>query len=124
MKITDLATELDKSVNELVKLKSGKLQKDIHYRGYGKNIVFTSAGAELMRMAFSVPLSVPDRLKAAVLSDAANPRWVYCKIFGRDGRVPVAIPRKLRGKLLGKNIYIHEIKDANGGTTFRHESLS
>ncbi len=123
IKISKLAEELDKNVNELLKLKADKLTVDLHYTGYGKNTMLTDAGEELVRLAYEVPLSVPDRLQAVVLSEANNPRWVYCKIVARDGKVPVAIPRKLRGKLLGKRIFIHEIKDANGGTTFRHESL-
>jgi hypothetical protein len=124
IKITKLAEELDKNVNDLLKLKSEKLSVDLHYTGYGKNTVLTNEGEELIRLAFEVPLSVPDLLQATVLSEARNPRWVYCKIVAREGKVPVAIPRKLRGKLLNKRIFIHEIKDADGGTTFRHESLS
>jgi hypothetical protein len=124
IKIVKLAEELDKTVNELLKLKGEKLQIDTHYSGYGKNTLFTEEGADLLRLAYEVPLAVPDLLQATVLSEARNPRWVYCKIVARDGKVAVAIPRKLRGKLLNKRIFIHEIKDADGGTTFRHEALS
>jgi hypothetical protein len=124
MNIKKLSEEIGVDVNELLKLKAEKLQVDLHYTGYGKNTNLTELGEELIRLAYEVPLSVPDRLQSVVLTEARNPRWVYCKIVARDGRVPVAIPRKLRGKLVGKRIFIHEIKDANGGTTFRHESLS
>jgi hypothetical protein len=124
IKIAELAKELNRTVNELLKLKSDKLQIDIHYSGYGKNTTLTEDGAELLRLAYEVPLAVPNLLQATVLSEARNPRWVYCKILSRDGKVAVAIPRKLRGKILHKRIFIHEIKDSDGGVTFRHEALS
>lgn len=124
IKITKLAEELDKNINDLLKLKSEKLSIDLHYTGYGKSTMLTEEGEYLVRLAYEIPLAVPDLLQGTVLCEAKNPRWVYCKIVGREGKVPVAIPRKLRGKLLHKRISIHEIKDANGGATFRHESLA
>lgn len=120
--IKKLAEELGKSVDELVKLKSQKLTKE-DYIGFGKNTKFTERGAELMRLAFEVPLAVPNKFAATVIVEARNPRWVYAKIDGKEGKWPVAIPRKLRGKLLGKRILIDAITDAAGGTTYRHESL-
>jgi hypothetical protein len=78
---------------------------------------------ELIKLSFDVPLAVPDKIRALVLMEARNPRWVYAKLEGHQGKVPVAIPRKLRGKLLGKRINVDAITDASGGTTYRHEML-
>ena len=122
-RITDFAAELGIDIEEAFRLRNTRLRAE-HWTGTGKNTYFTEAGQELMRLAVEVPLAVPEVLKAVVVQEAHNPRWVFAKILGRDGKVPVAIPRKLRGTLLGKTIPIHEIKDANGGTTYRHESLS
>lgn len=121
--IKELATELEKPIDELVKLKGEKLAKE-HYQGFGRNTKFTEEGARLMRLAYEVPLAVPDRLYAVVIHEARNPRWVYAKIVGRDGKVPVTIPRRLRGKLEGKRIEIEAITDANGDTTYRHADLA
>ena len=52
---------------------------------------------ELIKLSFEVPLAVPDKIRALVLMEARNPRWVYAKLEGHTGKVPVAIPRKLRG---------------------------
>lgn len=120
--IKQLADELGKTVDELVKLKNEKLSKE-DCIGFGRNTKFTDRGAELLRLAVEVPLAVPNKLTGTVISEARNPRWVYAKIAGKEGRHPVAIPRKLRGKLLGKQILIDAITDAAGGTTYRHETL-
>ncbi len=77
-----------------------------------------------MRLAVVAPLAVPNRLGAMVIRDANNPRWVYAKLDGQDGKVPVAIPMRLRGRLAGKHIEIDAITDASGGTTYRHALLS
>jgi hypothetical protein len=122
-RITDFADELGIDIEQLFTIRNTRLKKE-HWTGTGKNTYFTEAGQDLVRLAIEVPLAVPEVMKAQVVHEAQNPRWVYCRIIGRDGKVPVAIPRKLRGTLLGKTISIQEIKDANGGTTFRHESLS
>jgi hypothetical protein len=123
VKIIALADELGKTVNELLKIKSSKLTEGLHYSGYGKNTYLTEEAVELIRLSFDVPLAVPDKIRALVLMEARNPRWVYAKLEGHTGKVPVAIPRKLRGKLLGKRINVDAITDASGGTTYRHEML-
>jgi hypothetical protein len=107
----------------LVKLKREKLSPG-QYTGYGKNTWLTVDGAETLRLAVDAPLAVPTKLRGIVIRDAQNPRWVYVKLEGVDGKVPVAIPRRLRGMLAGKNISIDAITDAQGGTTYRHEILA
>lgn len=123
MRIGTLAKELGVDVNALVKLKREKLAHN-HYKGFGKNTWLTVDGAELLRLAVVAPLAVPSRLRAFVIRDARNPRWIYAKIDGQDQKVPVAIPTRLRGKLAGKTICVEAIKDASGETTYRHEALS
>lgn len=122
-KIAEMAEELGVDIEVVFKLRDTRLQKR-HWTGTGKNTYFTEEGQDLLRLAIAAPLAVPERLTGTVLQEAANPRWVYVRIDGRDGKYPVAIPSKLRGKLKGKSIPIQEIKDANGGITYRHESLS
>jgi len=68
---------------------------------------------------------VPTKLTGQVLRPANNPRWVYVKLTGQEGRVPVAIPRKLIAtRMVGKLINIDAITDATGATTYRHEVLA
>ena len=121
-KITALAEELDVSVNEIMMLKC-KLEED-EWKGHGKNTWFqTEEAVEKLRLALDIPLAVPDVLTGSVLRSARNPNWVYAKIIGMEGKHPVAIPRRLREKLVGKKIQIHAITDING-TTYRHAKLT
>jgi len=98
--------------------------------GKGKNTWLTPEGADTLRLWKEVPEVVPTTLYGYVLFDAPNPNWVYAKIDNIDGKHPVAIPRKLRGKLgpkerggKGKRIPIHAITDATG-TTYRYGPLT
>jgi hypothetical protein len=56
-----------------------------------------------------------------VVKQCPNPNWVWALINGT--KTPVAIPSKLRGKLIGKTIPVHAITDASG-TTYRHADLT
>ena len=103
-------------------LKTNKLDAT-DYKGVGKNTWFNETGITKIRLAIEIPLAVPDQLVGMVLSNAKNPNWVYCDITGIGGKKPVAIPRRLRGKLLNKRIPIHAITDATG-TTYRHALLT
>lgn len=122
-RIKTLAKALKMDIHDLVKLKMEKLSPQ-HFQGHGANTWLTDEGANLLRLAVVAPLAVPNRLTAFVIRDANNPRWVYAKIDGQEGKVPVAIPMRLRGMLAGKRIEIEAITDASGGTTYRHALLS
>ena len=122
IKITTVAEELKIDINELIKLKTDKLKPEM-YSGYGKNTLITEQGIEVIKLSLAIPLAVPNRIEAIVLREAKNPRWIYAKLTGSNIKVPVAIPRKLRGKLVGKRIYVDAITDASNATTYRHELL-
>lgn len=120
-RITTIAEELGVPVETLLKLKDEKLSK-LHCKGTGRNTWIDAAGQEILRLSLEVPEVVPSKLRGRVIGECANPRWVRCRIDGKDGAYPVLIPLKLRGKLLGKPITIDAITDING-TTYRHELL-
>lgn len=122
VKLTELAKTLGKTYEEMNRLKEEKLV-DGEYTGKGKNTWLLEEAAEKLRLAVEIPAVVPTVLEARVLHDAPNPNWVYAIIPDINGKRPVAIPRRLRGKLIGKPIKIHAITDATG-TTYRHASLT
>lgn len=69
----------------------------------------------------AIPESIPeapkqtDVFKAKVLQQAKNPQWVFCVASGRDlGKINVAIPRRLTGKLVDKFIQVEAISDSTG----------
>jgi hypothetical protein len=121
-KITDLSVELKVPYAELMEIAKAKLsEKD--YTGAGKRLWLTEAAVEKLKLALAVPPAVPDVIIGQVLSEAPNNRWVYCTLAGKEGKHPVLIPNRLRGKLVGKKIEVHAITDATG-TTYRHAALS
>lgn len=122
MKITELADELDVNVNKLLEIKASKLTKE-DWTGHGKNTVFTDNGVTQIRLYLNAPEISPDVVYATFVHSAPNDRWVYAKIEGVDGKRPVLIPRKFRGKLKDKKFPVHAIKDSKG-TTYRHASLT
>ncbi len=122
-KCTELAERLGYGPKEMLeRVKS--LLKPEHYRG-GKSAAFTwvtQDGIDLLMQAEDAPLTVAKRYNAYGLHNAANPRWMFCKLDGVEGKHPVALPRKLQGKLVGKRFMVEAIED-NTGITYRHELL-
>lgn len=117
IKITDLAEQLGTSVNELILLKE-KLTPE-QWTGRGKNTWFTEEAADILRLALDIPEIVPDRMQGVVLYQARNPNYVFVKLNGKDGKVPVCIPRRLRDMLTGKRINVEAIIDERG-TSYRY----
>ena len=117
IKITDLANQLGAGVNELLALKE-KLTEE-QWSGRGKNTWFTEDAVEVLRVALDIPEIVPNKARGLVLFSAKNPNYVYVKLHGKDGKVPVCIPRRMRDKLDGKNINVEIITD-DTGTSYRY----
>jgi hypothetical protein len=121
-KLTELAKKLKIDWAEAEKIRDTKLEL-YEWTGKGKNTWLTPEGATKFELAVNVPPVVPERLTAFVVSDALNERIVWGLIEGVEGRVPVFIPRRLRGNLIGKKIPVHAIQDRSG-ITYRHASLT
>lgn len=121
-KITNLAETLNVSVDKLLELKESKLMEG-EWSGKGKNTWFTEDAVKKIFLAVELPEVSPSILYGVYLHEAPNPRWVYAKIDGVDGKRPVLIPNKLRDKLKGKRFPINAITD-NKDTTYRHAALT
>lgn len=72
-------------------------------------------------------LTVPEEMQSVLhtakfLHNANNPRYVFAKVVGFEGKHPVLVPRKLQGRLEGKNFKVEKIEDVTG-ITFRHEDF-
>lgn len=114
---------LDISPIELARLTKAKLTADEYFVRDGKKWI-SEAGMEKLKLAGEVPLAVPSRVMVRGVRSAPNPRWLYCKVEGKDAVVPVMMPWRLSGKMIGKPFYVEIIKDGDGGVTYRHESLT
>jgi hypothetical protein len=122
VKFKDLAKELGLKNHQLLKLRKQKLSED----EWGKDeegAWFTAEGADKLRLYKEVPLAVPTRVEMRVIRRAPNPHWVYAYPGKDKPLVPVAIRPSWCDRLIGKPIYVNIIKDAQGGTTYRHEAL-
>lgn len=122
IKCTALAEEMGMEIDQLL-LKAARVLQPIHSKGKGKNTWFTEDGADIIRQSEESPLTVAHRYEAFGIKAAPNPRWLWCTIDTFKGRIPVAIPRKMQNRLVGKYFMVEAIKD-NKGTTFRHENPS
>lgn len=118
VKLTELAKELGQTFERMDNLKSQKLTTE-EYTGTGKNTWLKFDAAEKLRLCFVIPPAVPNVYRALVLREMPNPKWVFCALIGMNENVLVLVPKRLRGRLVGKNIEVHAITDANG-TTYRH----
>ncbi len=116
-----LAEELGKTLEEIEAVRLSKLSTT-QWCKRGVGVSLTPEGSDIIRMHFLVPEAFPTKHKAFVREEARNPRFVWCNLDGLEGRFPVAIPKKFRGKLVGKYITVDRITDIHG-TTYRHEAL-
>lgn len=120
-----IARALNKPVKEVIEIGLRVTSPEERSGGAnGKPIVwYLPEAAERIKQAAIAPLTVARRFKAFALHEARNPRWMFCKLAGVEGKVPVAIPRKLIGKLVRKNFEVEAIEDVRG-ITYRHASLA
>lgn len=77
------------------------------------------APAQDIPIVEEAPPQVTSHYKVKVLEQAKNPQWVYVIDPKGMGKLPVVIPRRLSGKLVGKSILIEAISDSTG-TTHRY----
>jgi len=122
-KFLEIAEELKLTTFKLAKLRDQKLTKDEDWLVHDGKQYFTEAGCEKLRLAVAVPLAVPRKAIVKVLHRAPNSHWVYGKLPNDYRKVPVAVRPSWCDRLVGKNITVDIIEDANGGITYRHEAL-
>lgn len=111
------------SFEESLQIAKEKLEKSM-MTGSKKNTWIDAEGADILRTALHVPEIVPKHWKGQVIRFAPNKSYVYCKLEGLDGVVPVVVPRRFREHMLGKRINIEEINDGNPSYRYIKEKLS
>ncbi len=110
------------SFEESLQIAKEKLEKSM-MTGSKKNTWINAEGADILRTALHVPEIVPKHWKGQVIRFAPNKSYVYCKLEGLDGVVPVIVPRRFREHMLGKRINIEEINDGNPSYRYIKEKL-
>ncbi len=118
IKLTELSSEYDVTFKEAVEIVKEKIPED-YISGKGKNTWISEEGQEIIKEGLFIDEIIPKNYIGKVLGLCPNPRYsfVYSKEIGK--RVPVMIPKTLKGIYIGKNINFEAIEDVSG-TSYRH----
>lgn len=112
-RLTQIAKELGMTYGEATELAKSKLSADMMTGGAGM-IWIDDRGQEILDDCLETPELVPKHYRGQVLKPCPNPHYVYAAIKELGKRVPVAIPNRFKGKLIGKMINIECIADDIG----------
>ncbi len=104
-RLTQLAKELDCPVEEMYNLVVNNLSEEM-VTGSGKAIWINEAGQIILDDLVPMPVIY----RGEVLRACKNSSYVYTRHRDRGTRVPVKIPKKMEGKLIGKMIYFEETR--------------
>lgn len=117
-KLTALADEYEVPFEEALEIVNDKVP-DEFVTGKGKNTWIAEEGQAIIDDAMFIDEIIPRNHVGKVLKECPNPRFnfVYSKDIGK--RVPVMIPRRWQGKLIGKRITFEAIED-NKGVSYRY----
>ena len=87
--------------------------------GKGRNTWVTEEGTAILEESFMIEEIIPKHYLGDVLGECPNPRYNY--VFNReiDKKIPMLVPRKWQGKLIGKIVTFEAISD-NTGTSYRY----
>lgn len=118
IKATELAKLLKMEFLTVMSLVDEYCEED-QVTGKGKNTWLNEEAKEKIIGVAQIPEIIPEYYMGRVTHEAENPNYVYTFIKELKKRVPTVIQRRFRGRLLGKNIKVEEIKDTNG-STFRY----
>jgi hypothetical protein len=117
-KLIDIANEYDMEFDEALMLVTDKLPKD-QVTGKGRGTWIGKDGQDILHSSLMIPEITPKHYKGQVTSECPNKRYnyIYSKDLGK--KVPVLIPAKFRGKMIGKIVTFEAIEDGSG-VTYRY----
>jgi len=117
-KLTKLIEDYDVEFDEALQIAQDKLPRE-EITGKGKGTWINEEGVKILDEAFDIPEIVPKHIKVKMLSECPNRcyNWGYSKELGK--KVPVLIPRRFYGALVGKTVNVECITD-DTGTSYRY----
>ena len=117
-KLTKLIEDYDVEFDEALQIAQDKLPRE-EITGKGKGTWINEEGVKILDEAFDIPEIVPKHIKVKMLSECPNRcyNWGHSKELGK--KVPVLIPRRFYGALVGKTISVECITD-DTGTSYRY----
>jgi hypothetical protein len=117
IRLISIVKDWDTNFDDLYKFCSACLDDNM-LTGTGRATWVSEEGQKILgegRDNF-IPEIIPDTYEAFVLKNAQNPNYVFAYIRSIPLKVPVIVPRRFRGRLVGKNILIEKIEDKNGAS--------
>ena len=119
-KLIQIATEQEVEFEEAIRIAEDKLPEG-SLTGKGKNTWVTEEGTSILEKSFMIEEIIPKHYTGNVVGECPNPRYNYVvsRVIGK--RVPIMVPRKWQGRLIGKEITFEAISD-NAGTSYRYVS--
>lgn len=118
VKLIDIADQYDMEFDEALCLVIDKLPEG-EVTGKGRRTWIGEAGQEILHQSLMIPEITPKHHKGNVISECPNNRYNYVHNKEIGKKVPVLIPSRLRGKMVGKVITFEAIEDGSG-VTYRY----
>ena len=117
-RLIQIATEQEIEFEEAMRIAEEKLPEG-SLTGVGKNTWVTEEGTAILEESLMIEEIIPKHYSGHVLRECPNPRYnyVYNKDIGK--KIPMLVPRKWQGKLIGKVITFEAISDMKG-TSYRY----
>jgi len=117
-KLTQIALEQEVEFEDAMEIAQDKLPEG-SLTGKGKNTWVNEEGTAILEESFMIEEIIPKHYTGHVLTECPNPRYNY--VFNKEigKKVPMLVPRKWQGKLIGKEITFEAISD-HLGTSYRY----
>ena len=117
-KLTQIAIEQEVEFDEAMEMAQDKLPEG-SLTGKGKNTWVNEEGTAILEESFMIEEIIPKHYTGNVLAECPNPRYNY--VFNKElgKKVPMLVPRKWQGRLIGKVITFEAISD-HIGTSYRY----
>jgi hypothetical protein len=117
-RLTELAEHYDVPFEEAMQIVTEKLPKS-EVTGRGKITWIGESGQEILENSMMIDEITPKHYQGNVIAECPNQRYnyVYSKEIGK--KVPVLIPARYKGKMIGKMMTFEAIEDERG-VTYRY----
>ena len=113
IKLTTLSDEYEVTFEEAIDIVLEKIPKE-YITGKGRNTWISEEGQAIIKEGLFIDEIIPKTYIGKVVAECPNPRYnfVYNEDIGK--KVPLMVPRRLQGRLLGKMINFEAIEDIKG----------
>ena len=117
-RLAKISEEQEVDFDEAMRIAVEKLPEG-SLTGKGRNTWVSEEGTAILEDSFMIEEIIPKHYSGIVLYACPNPKFNYIHNKELGKKVPMLIPRKWQGKLIGKQVTFEAIED-DKGTTYRY----